>query len=259
MSMNQQQRPVVGIPCDVFKHEEHPFHGSGEKYINAVAHGVRAMPLLLPAVSRGEEMESLAERYSPDDFLNSIHGLFLTGNTSNVDARYYHKISYSGSEQDPQRDATTLPLIRRAIARNIPILAICRGCQELNVALGGSLYQQLCEVPGLMDHQRNRSLAAETRYGFAHDVRLTSGGLLRQLSDTDTVAVNSLHGQGIKRLAAGLEVEATAADGLIEAVRLADHSRFVVGVQWHPEWKFQCNKFYLGLFRAFGDAIRERL
>ncbi len=257
--MNQQQWPVVGIPCDVFKHEAHPFHGSGEKYINAVAHGVRAIPLLLPAVSRGEELESLTERYSPDDFLDSIHGLFLTGNTSDVDAHYYHEISRPGTEQDPQRDATTLPLIRRAIARNIPILAICRGCQELNVALGGSLHQHLCDVPGLMDHQRNQSLAAETRYGFAHDVMLTSGGLLRQLSDTDTVGVNSLHGQGIKQLAAGLEVEATAADGLIEAVRLADHSRFVVGVQWHPEWQFQSHHFYRELFRAFGDAIRARL
>lgn len=257
--MKQQSCPVVGIPCDAFNRGVHSFHGVGEKYIHAVIHGLNARPVLIPAGWGEESMEALAELYSVNDLLKSVNGLLLTGSPSNVEPHHYHENSFPGLEYDPQRDSITLPLIRGAIEQNIPVLAICRGFQELNVALGGSLYQHLQEVPGMMNHEKDPNLPMDERYGYAHDVILEPDGLLMQLTDTEREGVNSLHIQGINRLADGLEIEARAPDGLIEAVRYADSSRFLVGVQWHPEWHFQSKAFYQGLFGVFQKAIQERL
>lgn len=270
--------PVVGISCDTFSLKSHTFHGSGEKYINAVLSGAQAMPVLLPAIGAADVTDmgiNLAESITVDSagkstdkmtnndvveaMLDSLQGLFLTGSTSNIEPYHYHENSFPGDQNDPKRDATTLPLIRSAIERDIPILAVCRGFQELNVALGGSLHQRLEEIPGMIDHEYDESLALEERYDYAHHVALVPGGLLSQLAGEGRAMVNSLHQQGINQLAEGLEVEATAPDGLVEAVRWGDHNRFVVGVQWHPEWQFGRNRLYSGLFKAFGDAIRERM
>ena len=126
------------------------------------------------------------------------------------------------------------------------------------MALGGSLYQYVHEVPGMLDHREDRSLPREGQYDYAHNITLTPGGLLATLAGSRQVRVNSVHGQGVHRLAASLQVEAVAPDGLVEAVRLADYSRYAVGVQFHPEWQYPEDIFYAALFRAFGDAIRER-
>jgi len=257
--MRQQQWPVVGIPCDVYQQGLHPHHGCGEKYINALAHGAGVRPVLLPAVGAGTDLAPLSDICHPDEVLDSIDGLLLTGNISNVDPHYYGEESYPGNLLDPQRDATTLPLILRAIERGIPLFAICRGFQELNVALGGSLHQKVHEVSGMLDHREDSSLPREGQYDYAHEVELCEGGLLHSLAGIDRVPVNSVHGQGIHRLADGLVVEATAPDGLIEAARLPGEGRFVLGVQFHPEWRYQRDSFYSALFEAFGDAIRARL
>jgi putative glutamine amidotransferase len=153
---------------------------------------------------------------------------------------------------DPERDATTLPLIREAVRRELPILAICRGIQELNVALGGTLHQRVHEVPGRLNH-RSRKDSPDGPYGPAHSVALTPGGLLALLAGTAEVMVNSLHSQGIDRPAPRLRVEAMAPDGQIEAVSLLG-ARFVVGVQWHPEYKVLENPLSKALFSAFADA-----
>ncbi|WP_461516584.1 gamma-glutamyl-gamma-aminobutyrate hydrolase family protein [Porticoccus sp.] len=257
--MRHAQWPVVGIPCDVYMQGKHPQHGCGEKYINALAHGAGVRPVLLPAVAEGKDLAPLTDICSPDEVLDGLDGLFLTGNVSNVDPQLYGEQSPPGNLLDPQRDATTLPLILRAIERDIPLFAVCRGFQELNVALGGTLYQRVHEVPGMLDHREDSSLPREGQYDYAHEITLVEGGLLRKLAGVDHVMVNSVHGQGIRQLAEGLAVEATAPDGLIEAVRLIDPSRFALGVQFHPEWQYQLDPFYSELFRAFGDAIRVRL
>jgi putative glutamine amidotransferase len=153
---------------------------------------------------------------------------------------------------DPARDATTLPLIREAIRRDLPILAICRGMQELNVALGGTLHQRLSEVPGRLNHRPHRD-SPEGPYGPAHGVVLTPGGLLTGLAGSEEQVVNSLHSQGIDRPAPDLWVEAVAPDGQIEAVSLPG-ARFVVGVQWHPEYKHWENPLSEALFAAFSRA-----
>lgn len=257
-------KPVIGIPADALEVSGKPFHGVGEKYLNAVAHGCEAIPFVIPAFGAGVELDPLHALLDVDEVLDRLDGLFLTGSPSNVEPHHYEgAASHADLLRDPQRDATTLPMIRRAIERDLPLLAVCRGFQELNVALGGSLHQKVQEVPGLMDHREDKDAPRERQYGPAHAVRLVEGGVLHRLVDAEEIQVNSLHQQGLDRLAADLKAEAVAPDGLIEAVsHLAKphraSPRFLIGVQWHPEWRFRENPASLAIFRAFGQAARDR-
>jgi putative glutamine amidotransferase len=151
-----------------------------------------------------------------------------------------------------------LPLIRAALKAGLPLLAICRGLQELNVALGGSLHPRVHELPGKLDHRENGALPRHQRYEPAHPVRLAEGGVLADLVGSVEVMVNSLHAQGIDRLADGLRVEATAVDGLVEAVSVEGVPTFAVAVQWHAEWHFRDNTLAQALFHRLGAAARAR-
>ncbi len=241
--------PLVGLPCCTRLMGEHPTHWAGEKYIVAVSDAAGALPLLVPA---------LGGRIAADELVARLDGLLLTGSRSNVEPHHYAgEPSEAGTLHDAQRDALTLPLIRAAVAADLPVLAICRGIQELNVALGGTLHQRVHEVGGRLDHRAPEG-DVERRYGHAaHAVVLSPGGLLERLAGARELAVNSLHSQGIDRLAPTLAVEAAAPDGQIEAVRHAD-ATFVVGVQWHPEYRVLENGFSRVLFAAFGKACRLR-
>jgi putative glutamine amidotransferase len=222
----------------------------GEKYARAVLEAAQAAPVLIP---------SLAEELRFDELLERLDGLLFTGSPSNVEPhRYEGPPSAPGTLHDPARDATTLPLIRKAVGAGVPVFGICRGFQEMNVAFSGTLHQKLHEVPGHLDHRDDESQPLEVQYGPAHDVILEPGGVLRALSSGDRVRVNSLHSQGIDRLGPGLAVEARAPDGVIEAFRVPDARRFAVAVQWHPEWQVMSNPFSRALFAAFGEASRER-
>jgi len=227
-----------------------PFHAVGDKYARAVLDAAGGLPILIPA---------LAEELRLDELVEHLDGLVFTGSPSNVEPRHYEgPPSQPGTLHDPARDATTLPLIRKAVGAGVPVLGICRGFQEFNVAYGGSLHQRVHEVPGHMDHRDDESQPLEVQYGPAHDVILEGGGLLRSLAGSDRVRVNSLHSQGIERLGLGLAVEARAPDGLIEAFRVEDAPRFALAVQWHPEWKVMENPMSRALFSAFGAACRDR-
>ncbi len=228
----------------------HPFHMVGEKYARAVLEAAEALPLLIP---------SLAEELRFDDLLGTLDGILFTGSLSNVEPHHYAGTpSAPGTLHDPARDATTLPLIRKAVQSGIPVLGICRGFQEMNVAFGGTLHQKVHEVEGFGDHRDDESDPLEVQYGPAHEVILEPGGLLRAMAGTDRLQVNSLHAQGIAQLAPGLAVEARAPDGLVEAFRVAGAAQFAVAVQWHPEWQVMSNPFSRALFAAFGSASRER-
>ena len=229
---------------------DHPFHMVGEKYARAVMEAAGAVPLLIP---------SLAEELGFDELLTRLDGLVFTGSPSNVEPhRYQGPPSAPGTLHDPARDATTLPLIRKAVGAGVPVLGICRGFQEMNVAFGGTLHQKLHEVPGHLDHRDDTTQPLEVQYGPAHEVTLEPGGVLRSLVASDRIRVNSLHNQGINRLGDELAVEARAPDGVIEAFRVRDARRFALAVQWHPEWKVMTNPFSRALFAAFGQASRER-
>jgi putative glutamine amidotransferase len=222
----------------------------GEKYARAVMDAAGAMPLLIPA---------LAEELGFDELLERVDGLVFTGSPSNVAPHLYQgRPSDPGTLHDPARDATTLPLIRKAVEAGIPVFGICRGFQEMNVAFGGTLHQKLHELPGHLDHRDDTSKPLDVQYGPAHEVMLEEGGLLRTLAATASIQVNSLHSQGIDQLGDPLAVEARAPDGVVEAFRVRAARRFAVAVQWHPEWKVMSNPFSRALFAAFGQASRER-
>jgi putative glutamine amidotransferase len=239
--------PVIGVSCCTRMLGDHPTHWAGEKYVLAVSDAVGGLPLLVPA---------LGERIAADALIGRLDGLLLTGSRSNVEPHHYGGApSAPDTAHDPQRDAMTLPLIRAAVAANLPLLAICRGFQELNVALGGTLHQRVHEVEGRLDHRAPEGDVARRYAHEAHAVALTPGGALERLAGSLTLTFNSLHSQGIDRLAPSLAVEAVAPDGQIEAVRHED-AAFALGVQWHPEYRFADNLFSRALFAAFGAACR---
>jgi putative glutamine amidotransferase len=222
----------------------------GEKYIEAIAVGAKAMPVLIPALGSELDLPSL---------LDACDGLLLTGSASNVEPHHYGgPASEPGTLHDPNRDATTLPLIPRAVAAGLPVLAICRGFQEMNVAYGGTLCQRLHEVDGYLDHREDETTPLDVQYGPAHEVLLEPGGWLQKMAGQDRLHVNSLHWQGIRELGKELLVEARAPDGVIEAFRVAGLENFALGLQWHPEWQFAQNSFSSALFAAFGEASRKR-
>jgi putative glutamine amidotransferase len=241
-------RPIIGIPADRRIVGLHPFHMVGEKYARAVLTASNAIPLLIP---------SLGEELGMEELLSRLDGILFTGSPSNVEPRHYDGTpSAPGTLHDPERDATTLPLIRKAVNAGVPVLGVCRGFQEMNVVFGGTLHQKVHEVPGYNDHRDDESQPLEVQYGPAHDVILEPGGQLRGMADTDRILVNSLHSQGVDRLGSGLVVEARALDGLIEAFRVERAAGFAVAVQWHPEWNVMSNPFSRALFAAFGAACR---
>jgi putative glutamine amidotransferase len=240
--------PLVGVSCCLRSLKGSPFHVVGEKYITAVLDCAQALPLLIPA---------LGERLPLDALIGRLDGLLLTGSPSNIEPAHYDGPPPPENNWiDPARDATTLPLIRHALAQGLPILGICRGMQELNVALGGSLFQEVHKVPGRFDHRDDPVAPEDRQYAPAHAVALAEGGLLKSLAEGGQIRVNSLHGQGIERLASGLAVEAEAPDGQIEAVRLSG-AAFCVGVQWHPEYHAVDDALSTRLFAAFGAACRK--
>lgn len=239
--------PIVGVPCDHRVLGHHPFHMVGEKYIAALREATGLLPVLIPV---------LEEPIPPADLLRVVDGLLFTGSYSNVAPRLYNGTPpREGVLQDEARDSTTLPLMAAAIEAGVPTLCICRGFQELNVVLGGTLHQHLNEIPGRADHRENKDASLEDQYGPAHEVNLAKGGMLASITGKERTVVNSLHAQGIDRLAPSLMVEATAPDGTIEAVSLGGAKNFLLGVQWHPEWRWEANLDSRAIFAAFGDAV----
>ncbi len=221
----------------------------GEKYITAVAQAADAVPVLVPA---------LGEQHL-QDWLESFDGILFTGSPSNVEPhRYQGEPASPGTLHDPERDATTLPMITKAVEAGLPVFGICRGFQEMNVAFGGSLVQKLQELPGNLDHREDGTRPLDAQYSPVHDVEFADGGMLHRIAGTRRVKVNSLHSQGVERLGPGLITEARAEDGVVEAFTVAGAPAFALAVQWHPEWKVMDNQFSRALFAAFGEAGRAR-
>ncbi len=236
-------RPIVGIPaCATVT--DRLLHATPARYAEALIGGSDAIPIMIPPM--GEIQLALLDR---------IDGLLIPGSPSNVHpSRYGTNESLTPDKHDHDRDATTLPLIRAAIARGLPVLAICRGIQELNVALGGTLLQNIHDLPGRRDHRGNGEGSMERAYGPKHTIAVT--GALARIVGANTIMVNSLHGQAIDRPGEGLVVEAYAEDRTIEAVAAPNAPGFVLGLQWHPEWRFAEQPASVAIFRAFGDACR---
>lgn len=248
-------KPLIGISCCTkqFGLFGMPNHAASDTYVKATDEVIGAVPVLLPANGPSADIETLLDR---------LDGIILTGSRSNVQPTLYDGPPHAeGTPEDPARDSMTLPLIRAALERGVPVLAICRGFQELNVALGGSLHQRLQDLPDRLDHSTPMQPSARIRQGKAHALRVTPGSLLHRLAGSTEIAVNSLHNQGVDRLAPGLVVEGVAPDGTIEAVRVVASQAaaaigYGYGVQWHPEYDWRTDAVSRAIFEHFGIAVR---
>ena len=238
--------PVIGIPACIKEIELTPFHAVNQKYIMAVIQGLDATPVVIPA---------MGDVLNFDGLLAKVDGLLFPGSISNIQPHHYKgNADRPDSPQDPARDATTLPLLRAAINQAKPFLCICRGMQELNVSLGGSLYQQIHQVSGKMDHREVGHATAKEKYMPRHPIHIQEHSVLSKIYAQPTAKVNSLHWQGINQLAAALQIEATAPDGIIEAVSVKNAATFMMGLQWHPEYDLD-DPLSKAIFQAFKKAI----
>ncbi len=247
------------LPCLVWLPMDHRLLGSpekqmpflvlGDKYARAVKEVALAQPVLFP----------LAEANQIPELLHLVDGVMLTGSPSNVHPSHFNElVSDSDLPLDPARDALTLGLVKACIAQSVPLLGICRGFQEINVALGGSLHQQVHAVDGLNDHRARDALPYEVQYAANHEVRFSPNSVFAQWAGGETARVNSLHGQGIGQLAPGLRALGHSPDGLVEAFEVEGASAFAYAVQWHPEWRCADTPFYAAIFEAFGKACLDR-
>ena len=245
--MTRCTQPIVLMPACNHMLARHTFHVAGHLYTEAVRlAGCR--PLVVPTVAVDEF----------DALLDVADGLLFTGSPSNVHPRHFDEVVRDPAlPLDLERDAWTLPLIPEAVERGVPLLAICRGAQEVNVALGGSLHQAVHEVSGFIDHRDDERASLDVQYGPAHAVAVEAGGVLSRLLDGMRFDVNSLHGQAVNRLSPGLFVEARAPDGVIEAFSQPDAPGFNLCLQWHPEWQAAENAQSMQILSAFGAACRE--
>lgn len=247
----KKKLPLIGIICDRRQvSDERFFHMASQQYIDATIEGIQGLPMLIPA---------MAEQLPTAQVLQCLDGIIFTGAVSNIDPHFYGGEPLADDVHDLKRDNTTLPLLRAATEIGTPVLGICRGFQEINVALGGSLFQQVHREDGMLDH-RDKGLTAADKYErIAHMISFTPSGLLQQWTGQTQVEVNSLHHQGVRELAPGLKIEAQAPDGLIEAFSMPAAPGFVFGVQWHPEWNCNKHPLSMAIFQAFGDACRQHL
>lgn len=243
-------KPLVLVAADIKKVDGYSWHATPETYLNALVNTARVQPLILPNLADITDLLSLMDK---------VDGVLLTGSRSNVHpANYGLKADEEFEPYDQQRDATTLPLARAALESGTPLLAICRGQHELNVALGGSLAPEIQEQPNIMDHRAPVHDDQKIRFKLAHTISPTPGGILSKIVGSNAVQVNSLHRQAIDRLAEGLMVEARAEDGTIEAVSVPGAKSFALSVQWHPEYWAESETVSRQIFEYFGDVVRGK-
>lgn len=252
---NCMRKPIIGLACDVRMDGVNAYHRAGEKYAAAVIDAMGGVPVLIPALNERGDQPGM----DLDALLDGLDGVLLPGSHSNLQPFHYGGEHIDGTLYDERRDSLALPLVSLAIKKAVPLLAVCRGFQEMNVVYGGTLYQHVHEQAGFMDHREDTHASREVQYGHAHQVQLIANGVLAELYGADEASVNSLHSQGVKQLGHGLQVEAKAADGLIEAFSDPSAPAFNLALQWHPEYQVNDDPFYTAIFRGFKAACEQRL
>jgi putative glutamine amidotransferase len=245
---------MVWLPADHRLLGDHghqmPFLLLGDKYARAVKVGAQAQPVMFP----------LADAEQIDELLSLVDGVMLTGSPSNVHPSHFQEeVADPSLPLDPARDTLTLALVKACVHQGVPLLGICRGFQEINVALGGALHQRVHEVPGMNDHREPKTAPPDEQYAPRHPIRIAEGSPFADWAGGTSAQVNSLHGQGIARLAEGLTPLAWAPDGLVEAFAVKGARTFAYAMQWHPEWRCWETPFYAAIFEAFGRACRQRM
>ena len=248
--MYSPNKPLVAVFADVIVKEDtqRTYHAAGANYIRAIANATSCIPVILPALGDSQNYKNVLRKFD---------GVLLTGSLSNVYPEFYNKDKVV-EPTDIDRDKTVLPMINFIFEQKIPLLAICRGLQEVNVAMGGSLHADIHDIPGRIDHRSPKSDDPEVQFSKQHDVYLTSNGKMEKLAGTPTIEVNSLHTQGIDQLGNNLEIEGVAKDETIEAVSLKDYDGYFFGVQWHPEFSASTDDFSKKLFQSFSDSVEKK-
>ena len=247
--MSAIKKPMVGIICCRREQDTHFFHMVGEKYINAINNHSASTSVLIP-VEQGHEIDQ--------SIIDRMDGFLLTGSLSNVDPEQYNDtVADSKMLMDTSRDQTVFNIIDSIVEREMPLLAICRGFQEMNVAFGGSLYQNLEEQSEHQGHDFERNVPHEQQYGISHEVEIIKGTVLHEICGMGHAQVNSLHTQGVRELSNKLEANAKTENGLVEAFTIKEANGFNLSVQWHPEWQPHNSELSLSIFRAFGDACKD--
>ena len=247
--MSSIKKPLVGIICCRREQDTHYFHMVGEKYINAINKHSGCTSVLIPVEQPDEIDQSI---------LNRMDGFLLTGSLSNVDPQQYNdQLTDPKMLMDTSRDHTVFNVVHSIVEKRMPLLAICRGFQEMNVAFGGSLYQNLEEQSDHQGHDFERNVPHDEQYGLSHHVDIINGTALHNISGMDRAEVNSLHTQGVRELSDRLEPNAMTGNGLIEAFTIKEADGFNLSVQWHPEWQPHNSELSLSIFSAFGDACKD--
>ena len=249
-NMYSPNKPLVAVFADVVVKEDtqRKYHAAGANYIKAVSNATSCIPIILPALGESENYKNV---------INNFDGVLLTGSLSNVYPEFYNKEKVV-EPLDIDRDKTVLPMIDFIFKKKIPLLAICRGFQEVNVALGGSLHADIHDVPGRIDHRAPDSKDPKVQFAKQHEVYLTQNGKMEKLAGTPTIDVNSLHTQGIDSLANDLEIEGVAKDETVEAISLKNYDGYFFGVQWHPEYTATTDDFSKKLFKSFSDSVEKK-
>ena len=242
-------RPVIGVIANAFMiNDTFPVSAAGEMNLQAVAKAADCLPLVIPA---------LPEAMSVPDLLDACDGFVFTGGRANVHPSHYgHDETEAHGTFDLNRDNVALPLIRACVEKGVPILGICRGFQEFNVAFGGTLHPEIRDLPGRMNHRMPPDGTLEEKFAHRHVVQLTPGGRFARIFGADEVMVNTLHGQGITDPGERVVVEGYAPDGTPEAIHVEGAAGFAMAVQWHPEWNAAQDPVSRPLFEAFGRALR---
>ncbi|WP_295813336.1 gamma-glutamyl-gamma-aminobutyrate hydrolase family protein [uncultured Nitratireductor sp.] len=241
--------PLIAVSTDTKDFEKYIWHATPQPYLDAAVSTAGVLPMLLP---------SLGDKLDLDSVLETVDGVLVTGSKSNVYPELYGAVATDeNGPYDHARDATTLPLIRKAIEKGIPLLAICRGIQELNVALGGTLATEIHEREGAFDHRGPQDAEQAARFAIRQTIKIAPEGCLAGIFGATEVQVNSVHRQGVDSTAQSLQVEAVAEDGTVEAVSVKNAPAFAVGVQWHPEYWAHNDDASARVFKAFGNAVRN--
>ena len=242
-------RPIIGI---IGNHhlinDQYEVHGGASMNSEAIASVSEALPLLIPADPRFVKIE---------DLLESCDGFLFTGGRPNVHPEEYgEEETEAHGAFDRARDAVALPLVRACVERGQPIFGVCRGFQEVNVAMGGSLYSEIRDLPGRMNHRMPPDGTLEEKFALRHTVSFTEGGPFHRLFGASQVMTNTLHGQGINRAGARVVIDGQAPDGTPEAIYIKDAPGFTLSVQWHPEYRAAEDPVSRPLFAAFGLAAK---
>ncbi len=243
-------RPVVGIIGNSHLiNDQYAVHAGGQMNSQAVAEVSDCVPLIIPS-------DPALIRVA--DLMEACDGFLFTGGRPNVHPEEYGEVETEAHGVfDRARDAIALPLIRACVERGQPFLGVCRGFQEVNVAMGGTLYPEIRELPGRMNHRMPPDGTIEEKFELRHDVTFVDGGVFHQVMGASRVRTNTLHGQGINLPGPRIVIDGLAEDGTPEAIYVKGAAGFTLAVQWHPEWNAAADPVSRPLFERFGDAVRD--